>query len=81
MTAAGSQITILIPDPDEMMFVAGDHEANIDRIEREFGVKIVSRGAELRISVEAPAVALNVNGSLEAFYRGGDNQLWYFGIH
>ena len=57
MTAAGSQITILIPDPDEMMFVAGDHEANIDRIEREFGVKIVSRGAELRISGEAPAVA------------------------
>ncbi len=57
MTVAGSQITILIPDPDEMMFVAGDNEANIDRIEREFGVKIVSRGAELRISGEAPAVA------------------------
>jgi phosphate starvation-inducible PhoH-like protein len=57
VTAAGSQITILIPDPDEMMFVAGDNEANIDRIEREFGVKIVSRGAELRISGEAPAVA------------------------
>ena len=57
MTAAGSQITILIPDPDEMMFVAGDNEANIDRLEREFGVKIVSRGAELRISGEAPAVA------------------------
>ena len=57
MTAAGSQITILIPDPDEMMFVAGDNESNIDRIEREFGVKIVSRGAELRISGEAPAVA------------------------
>ena len=54
---AGSQITILIPDPEEMMFVAGDDEANIDRIEREFGVKIVSRGAELRISGEAPAVA------------------------
>jgi phosphate starvation-inducible PhoH-like protein len=54
---AASQITILIPDPDEMMFVAGDNEANIDRIEREFGVKIVSRGAELRISGEAPAVA------------------------
>jgi len=53
----GSQITILIPDPEEMMFVAGDDEANIDRIEREFGVKIVSRGAELRISGEAPAVA------------------------
>src|SRR5881296_4653350 len=57
MTAAPSQITILIPDPDEMMFVTGDNEANIDRIEREFGVKIVSRGAELRISGEAPAVA------------------------
>jgi len=57
MSAAGSQITILIPDPDEMMFVAGDNEANIDRLEREFGVKIVSRGAELRISGEAPAVA------------------------
>jgi len=57
VTAAGSQITILIPDPEEMMFVAGDDEANIDRIEREFGVKIVSRGAELRISGEAPAVA------------------------
>jgi phosphate starvation-inducible PhoH-like protein len=57
VTAAGSQITILIPDPDEMMFVAGDNESNIDRLEREFGVKIVSRGAELRISGEAPAVA------------------------
>jgi phosphate starvation-inducible PhoH-like protein len=55
--AQAQQITILIPDPDEMMFVAGDNEANIDRIEREFGVKIVSRGAELRISGEAPAVA------------------------
>jgi phosphate starvation-inducible PhoH-like protein len=57
VTATNSQITILIPDPDEMMFVAGDDEANIDRLEREFGVKIVSRGAELRISGEAPAVA------------------------
>jgi phosphate starvation-inducible protein PhoH and related proteins len=57
VTATGSQITILIPDPDEMMFVAGDNEANIDRIEREFGVKIISRGAELRISGEAPAVS------------------------
>jgi len=52
-----SQITILIPDPDEMMFVSGDHEANIDRLEREFSVKIVSRGAELRISGDAGAVA------------------------
>jgi phosphate starvation-inducible PhoH-like protein len=57
MSAASSQITILIPDPDEMMFVAGDNEANIDRIEREFGVKVVSRGAELRISGEPAAVA------------------------
>ena len=57
MSATTSQITILIPDPDEMMFVAGDNEENIDRIEREFGVKIVSRGAELRISGDAPAVA------------------------
>jgi phosphate starvation-inducible protein PhoH and related proteins len=40
-----------------MMFVAGDNEANIDRLEREFSVKIVSRGAELRISGEAAAVA------------------------
>ena len=55
--AQAQQITILIPDPDEMMFVAGDHETNIDRIEREFGVKIVSRGAELRISGEPASVA------------------------
>ena len=56
MSAAG-QITILIPDPDEMMFVSGQNDANIDRIEREFGVKVVSRGAELRISGEPAAVA------------------------
>jgi phosphate starvation-inducible PhoH-like protein len=47
--SAPAQITILIPDPAEMMFVTGNNDANIDRIEREFGVKIVSRGAELRI--------------------------------
>src|SRR2546430_13631883 len=35
VSASASQITILIPDPDEMMFVAGDNEANIDRLERE----------------------------------------------
>jgi phosphate starvation-inducible protein PhoH/intein/homing endonuclease len=52
-----SQITILIPDPDEMMFVTGSNDANIDRIEREFAVKIVSRGAELRISGEPANVA------------------------
>jgi phosphate starvation-inducible PhoH-like protein len=50
-------MTILIPDPDEMMFVTGDNESNIDRLEREFSVKIVSRGAELRISGDAAAVA------------------------
>ena len=55
--AQAQQITILIPDPDEMMFVSGDHETNIDRIEREFGVKIVSRGAELRISGDPASVA------------------------
>ncbi len=55
--AQAQQITILIPDPDEMMFVTGDHETNIDRIEREFGVKIVSRGAELRISGDPASVA------------------------
>jgi len=53
----GQQITILIPDPDEMMFVAGKDESNIDRIEREFGVKVISRGAELRITGDAGAVA------------------------
>ena len=51
MTTA-AQITILIPDPDEMMFITGMNDQNIDRIEREFSVKIVSRGAELRISGE-----------------------------
>jgi phosphate starvation-inducible protein PhoH and related proteins len=45
-----AQITILIPDPDEMMFVTGTNDTNIDRIEREFAVKIISRGAELRIT-------------------------------
>jgi phosphate starvation-inducible PhoH-like protein len=55
--AQAQQITILIPDPDEMMFVAGQNEANIDRIEREFGVKIVARGAELRISGDPASVA------------------------
>ncbi|HVR88857.1 MAG TPA: PhoH family protein [Candidatus Limnocylindria bacterium] len=55
--ANAAQITILIPDPDEMMFVTGQAEANIERIEREFGVKIVSRGAELRISGEPGPVA------------------------
>ena len=52
-----AQITILIPDPVEMMFVTGNNDANIDRIEREFGVKIVSRGAELRIMGDPGNVA------------------------
>ncbi len=54
--AQAQQITILIPDPEEMMFVAGPNETNIDRIEREFAVKIVARGAELRISGEPSTV-------------------------
>ena len=57
MSLTASQITILIPDPDEMMFVAGDNEAHIDRLEREFSVKIVSRGAELRIMGDPANVA------------------------
>ena len=57
MTVHAQEITILIPDPDEMMFVTGTNEQNIDRIEREFGVKVISRGAELRISGDAAAVA------------------------
>ena len=55
--SAPAQITILIPDPDEMMFVTGNNDTNIDRIEREFAVKIVSRGAELRIMGEPGNVA------------------------
>jgi phosphate starvation-inducible protein PhoH and related proteins len=55
--AQAQQITILIPDADEMMFVAGQNETNIDRIEREFGVKIVARGAELRIRGDPTSVA------------------------
>ena len=55
--SASAQITILIPDPDEMMFVTGNNDTNIDRIEREFAVKIVSRGAELRITGDPTNVA------------------------
>ncbi|TME87948.1 MAG: phosphate starvation-inducible protein PhoH [Chloroflexi bacterium] len=40
-----------------MMFVTGNNDANIDRIEREFAVKIVSRGAELRIMGDPGNVA------------------------
>jgi phosphate starvation-inducible protein PhoH and related proteins len=69
------QITILIPDPDEMMFVAGKDESNIDRIEREFGVKMVSRGAELRISGDASAVARvgELVGSMRTLSDRDDN--------
>ena len=55
--SASAQITILIPDPDEMMFITGQNDQNIDRIEREFSVKIVSRGADQRISGEPASVA------------------------
>jgi phosphate starvation-inducible PhoH-like protein len=55
--SAPAQITILIPDPDEMMFVTGNNDTNIDRIEREFAVKIISRGAELRITGDPANVA------------------------
>ena len=55
--SAPAQITILIPDPEEMMFVTGNNDTNIDRIEREFAVKIVSRGAELRITGDPASVA------------------------
>ncbi|MEX2045623.1 MAG: PhoH family protein [Chloroflexota bacterium] len=55
--SASAQITILIPDPDEMMFVTGNNDTNIDRIEREFSVKIVWRGAELRITGDPANVA------------------------
>ena len=66
--AQATQITILIPDPDEMMLVTGDNEANIERIEREFGVKVVSRGAELRISGE-PAATSRVSDLVGAIRR------------
>ena len=55
--AQPSEITILIPDPAEMMFVTGMNDQNLDRIEREFGVKAMARGAELRVSGDPAAVA------------------------
>ena len=55
--SATEQLTILSPDPDEMMFVTGPSDSNLERIEREFEVKMVSRGAELRISGAPAAVA------------------------
>ena len=72
-----AQITILIPDPDEMMFVTGDNDANIDRIEREFAVKIVSRGAELRIMGD-PA---NVVGDVALAQRGEPEAAVHVGVH
>ncbi|HYY55100.1 MAG TPA: PhoH family protein [Candidatus Dormibacteraeota bacterium] len=40
-----------------MMFVTGDQERNLERIERAFDVKVVARGAELRISGDPGQVA------------------------
>ncbi len=54
---ATDRITILIPDPDEMMFVTGRNDANIDRIERAFPVKVIARGTEMRVSGDAGSVA------------------------
>src|SRR5919197_3826184 len=54
---ADRSIVILIPDPEEMMFVTGDQERNLERIERAFDVKVVARGAELRISGDPGQVA------------------------
>ena len=54
---ATDRITILIPDPDEMMFVTGRNDANLDRIERAFPVKVTARGAEMRVSGDAGSVA------------------------
>jgi phosphate starvation-inducible PhoH-like protein len=55
--AERSSIVILIPDPDEMMFVAGKQDQNLERIERAFDVKLVARGAELRVTGNASNVA------------------------
>ena len=73
--AQAQQITILIPDPDEMMFVAGQNEANIDRIEREFGVKIVARGSELRISGDPSSVSRvgDLVGAMRSLSARDDN--------
>jgi phosphate starvation-inducible PhoH-like protein len=57
LEAERSSIVILIPDPDEMMFVAGKQDQNLERIERAFDVKLVARGAELRVSGSASNVA------------------------
>jgi phosphate starvation-inducible PhoH-like protein len=57
LEAERSSIVILIPDPEEMMFVTGENERNLERVERAFGVKLVARGAELRISGDPTQVA------------------------
>ncbi len=57
LEARHESIVILIPDSDEMMFVSGKDERNLERIERTFDVKMVARGAELRITGEPEAVA------------------------
>jgi phosphate starvation-inducible PhoH-like protein len=57
LEAERSAIVILIPDPEEMMFVTGESERNLERIERAFDVKVVARGAELRVSGGPAAVA------------------------
>ncbi len=57
LQAGRTSIVVLIPDPDEMIFVAGKNDQNLERIERAFDVKLVARGAELRISGEPAAVA------------------------
>ncbi len=57
LEADRSSIVILIPDSEEMMFVTGDQDRNLERIERAFDVKVVARGAELRVSGEAASVA------------------------
>ncbi len=57
LEAERSSILILIPEPEEMMFVTGKSDRNLERIERAFDVKVVARGAELRISGDAASVA------------------------
>ena len=75
LEAERSSIVILIPDPEEMMFVTGENERNIERVERALGVKVVSRGAELRISGEPGQVARasDVIAAMRAIAEKEDN--------
>src|SRR5438094_1101865 len=75
LEADRSSIVILIPDPEEMMFVTGDQERNLERVERAFGVKVVARGAELRISGDAAQVARasDVVAAMRAISEKEDN--------